>query len=128
MVECESVAEKDAEKVQAGFNRYMVECELNEVEKEEAEEQVLIDTWWNVNDVLRSMHLQVFHVLIDTWWNVNCIFIIKKDNNKKVLIDTWWNVNHGKRIAFCNSSYVLIDTWWNVNSCTVKTVLTLSSF
>ena len=67
-------------------------------------------------------------VLIDTWWNVNCIFIIKKDNNKKVLIDTWWNVNHGKRIAFCNSSYVLIDTWWNVNSCTVKTVLTLSSF
>ena len=32
---------------------------------------VLIDTWWNVNDVAKNVILISFQVLIDTWWNVN---------------------------------------------------------
>ena len=34
-------------------------------------EQVLIDTWWNVNDKHQYMDEEVHSVLIDTWWNVN---------------------------------------------------------
>ena len=33
--------------------------------------RVLIDTWWNVNDVAKNVILISFQVLIDTWWNVN---------------------------------------------------------
>ena len=32
------------------FNRYMVECESEEKATETANKQVLIDTWWNVNE------------------------------------------------------------------------------
>ena len=32
---------------------------------------VLIDTWWNVNNVSGSTALVRVTVLIDTWWNVN---------------------------------------------------------
>ena len=32
-------------------------------------------------------------VLIDTWWNVNNIPYIVKGVWVTVLIDTWWNVN-----------------------------------
>ena len=33
------------------------------------------------------------NVLIDTWWNVNRITAKKKRARTYVLIDTWWNVN-----------------------------------
>ena len=68
------------------------------------------------------------YVLIDTWWNVNKICIISYVIKGFVLIDTWWNVNKILAIKSHKILTVLIDTWWNVNSCTVKTVLTLSSF
>ena len=54
-----------------GFNRYMVECKLDDIDRKEYNDGVLIDTWWNVNThkqhKLRAMNV----VLIDTWWNVN---------------------------------------------------------
>ena len=31
------------------FNRYMVECEFKQFDKQGFENFVLIDTWWNVN-------------------------------------------------------------------------------
>ena len=33
--------------------------------------RVLIDTWWNVNDVMAYTDKLEENVLIDTWWNVN---------------------------------------------------------
>ena len=33
--------------------------------------QVLIDTWWNVNEIVGVDHGYRNMVLIDTWWNVN---------------------------------------------------------
>ena len=36
---------------------------------------VLIDTWWNVNDDIRTNRLHLHKVLIDTWWNVNQEFV-----------------------------------------------------
>ena len=32
---------------------------------------VLIDTWWNVNQLAEGGVLKKGQVLIDTWWNVN---------------------------------------------------------
>ena len=49
----------------------MVECEYQFQRKNGANDHVLIDTWWNVNNGINSMGLQVQSVLIDTWWNVN---------------------------------------------------------
>ena len=49
----------------------MVECELYGIIKKKKNDQVLIDTWWNVNDNKPSFSSKVDNVLIDTWWNVN---------------------------------------------------------
>ena len=35
--------------------------------------KVLIDTWWNVNELVYTVQCTRDLVLIDTWWNVNCI-------------------------------------------------------
>ena len=32
---------------------------------------VLIDTWWNVNKLIKAIVAVWEAVLIDTWWNVN---------------------------------------------------------
>ena len=56
-------------------------------------DNVLIDTWWNVNLQKPCSPLLVKCVLIDTWWNVNINFSGKMAQMTTVLIDTWWNVN-----------------------------------
>ena len=33
-------------------------------------------------------------VLIDTWWNVNGLIVTGSNTSLAVLIDTWWNVNY----------------------------------
>ena len=33
------------------------------------------------------------NVLIDTWWNVNLFTVFVVSASPEVLIDTWWNVN-----------------------------------
>ena len=55
----------------SGFNRYMVECECFTWSDKQLWFWVLIDTWWNVNDMILSVGQYVDNVLIDTWWNVN---------------------------------------------------------
>ena len=37
------------------FNRYMVECELQKEKQHYFAVLVLIDTWWNVNEVRRCI-------------------------------------------------------------------------
>ena len=44
---------------------------MGEPEHEIPDESVLIDTWWNVNNIYRNAITKVGCVLIDTWWNVN---------------------------------------------------------
>ena len=53
------------------FNRYMVECEFQFLNRIFCHFLVLIDTWWNVNVFLLSFVTPAIVVLIDTWWNVN---------------------------------------------------------
>ena len=71
MVECEFRICFMGRLAQEGFNRYMVECEFNNSIAFTQPLPVLIDTWWNVNDVAKNVILISFQVLIDTWWNVN---------------------------------------------------------
>ena len=49
MVECEFNPANPRILPFCSFNRYMVECESVLVEQKDIVEQVLIDTWWNVN-------------------------------------------------------------------------------
>ena len=42
------------------FNRYMVECESYSKRNDRAADEVLIDTWWNVNTERRSMYPRMF--------------------------------------------------------------------
>ena len=43
--------------------------------------------------------MPVQQVLIDTWWNVNTFKIYDSTVVVSVLIDTWWNVNVNCQIA-----------------------------
>ena len=75
-------------------------------------------------------------VLIETYWNVNTV--IRKDNSNSccinrnileckyeperilfrftnVLIETYWNVNEKFTTIMTASAVVLIETYWNVN-------------
>ena len=54
---------------------------------------VLIDTWWNVNEKEDAYIYSIDRVLIDTWWNVNLTSTGYVRRDVRVLIDTWWNVN-----------------------------------
>ena len=77
--------------------------------------EVLIDTWWNVNNILNLRFQCIKAVLIDTWWNVNENTIVQEIDLSIVLIDTWWNANLEEERWKSTGVTVLIDTWWNVN-------------
>ena len=49
----------------------MVECESTRTGSENDVNNVLIDTWWNVNKIVKVFIVSGNIVLIDTWWNVN---------------------------------------------------------
>ena len=66
--------------------------------------EVLIDTWWNVNQQYHIQEMLTQLVLIDTWWNVNTLTVSVMPDSIKVLIDTWWNVNMYKSCHRVNIS------------------------
>ena len=72
----------------------MVECEFSSVSPVTMSYLVLIDTWWNVNQLAEGGVLKKGQVLIDTWWNVNKLRDTPVLADRIVLIDTWWNVNY----------------------------------
>ena len=59
--------------------------------------------------------MNIDNVLIDTWWNVNMSICSLVKLSPTVLIDTWWNVNFHSLDLQLRLFLVLIDTWWNVN-------------
>ena len=78
--------------------------------------EVLIDTWWNVNEeftnYLKEAGFSFNRYMVECEsfksWQIMCLAV--------VLIDTWWNVNSNEEALNRYMAYVLIDTWWNVNS------------
>ena len=67
--------------------------ELHEIQRTVGGVNVLIDTWWTVNNKDDAYIYSIDRVLIDTWWNVNEEFTNYLREAGFVLIDTWWNVN-----------------------------------
>ena len=53
--------------------------------------------------------------LIDTLWNVNDIVLLDLGLPDMELIDTLWNVNYGEQRKLEIARAELIDTLWNVN-------------
>ena len=51
MVECEFATRNSRVASADGFNRYMVECEFGFGGIPVKASRVLIDTWWNVNEM-----------------------------------------------------------------------------
>ena len=54
---------------------------------------VLIETYWNVNQVLSEQFVNFLFVLIETYWNVNEEDQVLPELLELVLIETYWNVN-----------------------------------
>ena len=52
MVECESLSDLLKVYIANRFNRYMVECEFYQILLYQGHIFVLIDTWWNVNNLI----------------------------------------------------------------------------
>ena len=59
---------------------------------------VLISTYWNVNQSQRDYIFMGFSVLISTYWNVNVTSLMSASDIINVLISTYWNVNLYKSI------------------------------
>ncbi len=77
--------------------------------------KVLIDTWWNVNEVIAALIVSLPGF---NRYMVECELHPPKwlSGLRSVLIDTWWNVNHDAGTHLSTAIIpVLIDTWWNVN-------------
>ena len=55
--------------------------------------EVLIETYWNVNFVAKTLPESALFVLIETYWNVNRLVKTRNGFKVLVLIETYWNVN-----------------------------------
>ena len=60
MVECESRQQLSYFPEQFRFNRYMVECEYSKMSCMWKTINVLIDTWWNVNNIMETKYGYAF--------------------------------------------------------------------
>ena len=75
------------------INRNILECKSVVSNSEDAEMQVLIETYWNVNENTVGAHATGCNVLIETYWNVNFFAGWNLLRHFEVLIETYWNVN-----------------------------------
>ena len=53
------------------INRNILECKLNTEQDDREQIEVLIETYWNVNETFFEKACKFFKVLIETYWNVN---------------------------------------------------------
>ena len=63
------------------------------IRKEFAEDGVLIELYWNVNDAYDNEYLGYANVLIELYWNVNYLRRQVNKHDQEVLIELYWNVN-----------------------------------
>ena len=59
---------------------------------------ILIETYWNVNVVLKASAFDAHAILIETYWNVNDKNVASGDFFSDILIETYWNVNYFEMI------------------------------
>ena len=76
------------------INRNILECKYLNSFRENLCKEVLIETYWNVNDVEVIIFDEFNPVLIETYWNVNKEISVADYLDYWVLIETYWNVNY----------------------------------
>ena len=74
-----------------------MECKVLQEEEPEALRRDLIETLWNVKQIMANFNVWNTNDLIETLWNVKKVFISPNQ--------------------LCSSIY-LIETLWNVKTCT----------
>ena len=92
-----------------------MECKCLRVFFSSLDSPILIETYWNVNQVSPSFTSFLFSILIETYWNVNyiayeIISIFKNNINRDILECKL--VHHP---CFLSIDCILIETYWNVN-------------
>ena len=75
-----------------GINRNIVECKVNFLSPFHSMDTVLIETLWNVKQVVLLAVILICSVLIETLWNVKQISQSTVRVIVAVLIETLWNV------------------------------------
>ena len=53
------------------LNRNILECKLQTRNNDDGRLRVLIETYWNVNEIGEQKIIDEKYVLIETYWNVN---------------------------------------------------------
>ena len=71
------------------------------IRKEFAEDGVLIELYWNVNQHRRKERSSDYQVLIELYWNVNKSKKKKSTTPASVLIELYWNVNRWRKQRMC---------------------------
>ena len=71
----------------------MVECECWKCSKSHNHEWVLIDTWWNVNQISSPFFTSNSYSFNRYMVECELFCLITRKHRNRVLIDTWWNVN-----------------------------------
>ena len=110
------------------FNLNLLECKCLIVRLTWFWKQVLISTYWNVNNNAACSAADSTFVLISTYWNVNSAL-------KAVSASCYAGFN--LNLLECKSKHswtftifeqVLISTYWNVNFFSVACMIPISSF
>ena len=71
------------------------------IRKEFAEDGVLIELYWNVNEDEKEYLVTLEKVLIELYWNVNKSKKKKSTTPASVLIELYWNVNRWRKQRMC---------------------------
>ncbi len=97
------------------INRYIVGCKFLTKWSNTKGINELIDTQWDVNNCIPTVHSAVSFELIDTQWDVNGFQKMGQHIRQMELIDTQWDVNSDELLKKKASLEELIDTQWDVN-------------
>ena len=116
ILECKWVLQRNRQRrTDIRLNRNILECKYLYINDPVLIDEVLIETYWNVNTVAGGVDYASSVVLIETYWNVNyCILLITFG----VFNSLNRNILECKLKSLLRTSFplsVLIETYWNVN-------------
>ena len=92
-MECKWISAAFVLSTNLDINRDILECKYLNSTSEVKDEEILIETYWNVNTRIARQINEMGIILIETYWNVNLSSWTKDEVKTFILIETYWNVN-----------------------------------
>ena len=115
ILECKCIFERERCHYVLRINRNILECKYLYERLRSCPVDVLIETYWNVNEWCLTGFRLLYNVLIETYWNVNgdtfdveTSFVTRINRNILECKCNWRNILE-------RFTHVLIETYWNVN-------------